>query len=95
MAAINEAWHVLGDPARRAQYDATLTGSSAPRPSPPPPAPPRPAPPRHARFDEDDDDLGEPPVSEALVRRWALVIGFLFLLLVGFGVLTIWLGFGN
>jgi hypothetical protein len=38
MAALNEAWSVLGDPARRAAYDATL---APPRPGP---APPRPAP---------------------------------------------------
>jgi hypothetical protein len=38
MAAVNEAWKVLGDPARRASYDASLVAvaraaSSAPRPT--------------------------------------------------------------
>jgi curved DNA-binding protein CbpA len=33
MAAINGAWHVLGDPARRTEYDLTL------RPPPSRPAP--------------------------------------------------------
>ena len=42
MAALNEAWNVLGDPERRAEYDRTL---AAPRPAAPPTAP---APPRHA-----------------------------------------------
>jgi hypothetical protein len=36
MAAINEAWRVLGDPARRASYDASLTVT---RPAPVVPAP--------------------------------------------------------
>jgi hypothetical protein len=36
MAAINEAWRVLGDPARRASYDASL---SVARPAPVVPAP--------------------------------------------------------
>ena len=43
MAAINEAWNVLGDPARRAEYDRTL---APPRPRP------APAPPAHARAAE-------------------------------------------
>ena len=52
MAAINEAWTVLGNPARRAEYDRTLAAASAPRPAPPhrthsqdpPPPPPEPEP---------------------------------------------------
>jgi curved DNA-binding protein CbpA len=51
MAAVNEAWRVLGDPARRAEYDALLT-PRARRPGPAPngaasrpsPAADRPAP---------------------------------------------------
>jgi curved DNA-binding protein CbpA len=35
MAAINEAWTVLGNPARRAEYDRTLAAGSAPPPLPP------------------------------------------------------------
>jgi curved DNA-binding protein CbpA len=38
MVAVNEAWYVLRDPARRAAYDASV------RPAPPKPAPPRPGP---------------------------------------------------
>jgi curved DNA-binding protein CbpA len=39
MAAVNEAWRVLGDPERRAAYDATLAGALPRRePSPAPPA---------------------------------------------------------
>jgi curved DNA-binding protein CbpA len=34
MAAVNEAWSVLGDPARRAQYDATLARERASRERP-------------------------------------------------------------
>jgi curved DNA-binding protein CbpA len=43
MAAVNEAWSVLGDPARRAEYDATLARERAMRARPARPAP-RPAP---------------------------------------------------
>jgi curved DNA-binding protein CbpA len=35
MAAVNEAWRVLGDPERRAEYDALL--APEPRVTPPPP----------------------------------------------------------
>jgi curved DNA-binding protein CbpA len=50
MAAINEAWTVLGNPARRAEYDRTLAAASAPPPpphrthAPDPPDPPDPPP---------------------------------------------------
>jgi len=48
MAAVNEAWRVLGDPERRAEYDATLVPREPPRPSAargrPPTAPPATAP---------------------------------------------------
>jgi len=56
MAALNEAYHVLADPARRATYDASLRSEprgSAARPASAPPAqsPPAPTPPRPpARF---------------------------------------------
>jgi hypothetical protein len=56
MAALNEAYRVLADPARRAAYDASLRSEhrgSAVRPASAPPAPaqPVPAPPRQpARF---------------------------------------------
>src|SRR6185295_10485952 len=41
MAAVNEAWRVLGDPGRRRQYDRAQAGAAVPpRPSPPPSARP-------------------------------------------------------
>lgn len=36
MAAVNEAWHVLGDAGRRRQYDRGQQEVVAPRPAPPP-----------------------------------------------------------
>lgn len=51
MAAINEAWQVLSDPARRAVYDAGLRGGSAPAGSTTgAPAPVAPRPDLAARF---------------------------------------------
>ena len=59
MALLNEAWHTLSDPGRRAAYDASL----------------RPNPPAFRRFDAPLDDDGEPePVFTshrfAEPRRW-------------------------
>ena len=48
MAALNEAWRVLSDPARRAMYDASLR--TTPRPATSPPSPPG------EDFDLDFDD---------------------------------------
>lgn len=48
MAAINEAWNVLADPQRRAEYDRSLT---------PPQPRPAPAPPAHARAAAAQHDL--------------------------------------
>jgi hypothetical protein len=43
MAAVNEAWRVLGDPGRRRQYDRQQAGAAVPpRPSPPPSTQPEP-----------------------------------------------------
>jgi molecular chaperone DnaJ len=50
MAALNEAWHVLSDPGRRAMYDASLR--TVPRPTAPSPMPE----PDYADDDFDDDD---------------------------------------
>ncbi len=36
MAAVNEAWHVLGDAGRRRQYDRGQQAAAAPRPAPAP-----------------------------------------------------------
>lgn len=78
MAALNEAWRVLSDPARRAAYDLALDPPSAPSPSAPwadggpPPSAWEPDGPE----DEDDTPL---PESGALRRLryvmafWALV----------------------
>jgi curved DNA-binding protein CbpA len=72
MAALNEAWNVLRDPHRRAEYDRLLTTpapSRAPgRPSPPPPAE------EPAAFDANDD--GEAPWVDLTrdVRRLRLLM---------------------
>lgn len=66
MAALNEAYRVLADPARRATYDASLRSvprGSAARPASAPPAPAPPAPPRPPR----------PPAQ--FPWKWALGIG--------------------
>jgi hypothetical protein len=81
MAAINEAWNVLGHPSRRAEYDLTLSA--------PPPAPP-PEPPAHARSVPVDTDDEEPvwvdltPQMHRFRRllTMTLVLGGLFMLLV-------------
>ena len=73
MAAVNEAWRVLGDPGRRRQYDRAEAGAAVPpRPSPPPSARPDPV------FDvpvEADGDV----VTKAL--RGAPLIAILLVLL--------------
>jgi hypothetical protein len=77
MAAINEAWEVLGDSARRASYDASLVAvaRAAARPAPqvvhePPP-------------DDDDVDLGEVRHARwAIPLPWLLVLGTLVVIFV-------------
>ena len=88
MAAINEAWSVLGDPSRRAEYDRTLAPPAVP---PTPPAstehPPT-AHPAAARVGESDE--AEPGWVDLTpqMRRFrrlltlTLVLGALFLLAV-------------
>lgn len=58
--ALAEAWRVLGDPDRRAAYDATLSRAR-------PGAPAR-VPVRHARDPEDGRRLAEPPLRAGPVR---------------------------
>lgn len=85
MAAINEAWNVLGDPARRAEYDRALVAEMVRSPVAPP-APP----PAHASVQPDDDP--EPTwvdLTHSLrTFRWALtaflVLGGTLLLLIFF-----------
>jgi len=77
MAAVNEAWRVLSDPARRAVYDASL------RARPRSVAPPVPGP-----EDADlDDDAGFVPIRHPLARLgiplpWIIVLGVLALIFV-------------
>lgn len=60
MAALNEAWRVLGDPARRARYDVELSRArgSAPAASPPP-----------------DVERGWQPTDAAAHYPWRFVLG--------------------
>jgi curved DNA-binding protein CbpA len=82
MAALNEAWYVLRDPARRAAYDATL---ASPAPAPPRPEPTRaraePAadapPPRPAWWNEpltDDPRLDLPITDGRAVRTFGYLV---------------------
>ena len=77
MAAVNEAWRVLSDPARRAVYDASLRAPR--RPGAPPVAP---------LGDVDlDDDTGFVPIRHPLARLgiplpWIVVLGVLALIFV-------------
>jgi hypothetical protein len=54
MAALNEAWRVLSDPARRAIYDASLRTASRPATTSPLPEP---------DFDDDDFDDDDRPLA--------------------------------
>lgn len=68
MAAINEAWHVLRDPARRTVYDASLRDRQ-----------PRPAP---ARPVDPDDDADFEPVPAGHPVRWGIPLGWIAVLVV-------------
>ncbi len=69
MAAVNEAWRVLGDPGRRANYDASLRPPAVVVGAPA--ATVRPAPPT----ERDDRDEGRSFFAVAL--PWALVLAVL------------------
>jgi curved DNA-binding protein CbpA len=82
MAALNDAWYVLGDPARRAAYDATLAAAAPPPPRPAPPrAPAEPPadapPPRPAWWNEpltDDPRLDVPITDGRAVRTFGYLV---------------------
>ncbi len=84
MAAINAAWSVLGDPARRRAYDFQLG-----RPEPRPQAPPAPAPGtgwRPLDDDEDDpdpEDLSDEPYAPVEPRPADLLVMTPVLLVLG------------
>jgi hypothetical protein len=82
MAAINGAWSVLSDPARRRTYDAGLDQPEQPaRPAPPPPSGWRPL------FDDEDDvdpeDLSDDPYSPVERRPSDVLVMTPVLLVVG------------
>jgi curved DNA-binding protein CbpA len=94
MAAINDAWDVLGNPARRAAYDRLLDADE------PAPAPPTSPPPRHATaaraaepadegLDVEDevgwvDHTADLRRFRMLMTAVVIVIGLVFLLVFAF-----------
>jgi molecular chaperone DnaJ len=73
MAAINEAWHVLSDPGRRAMYDASLRDHrvGVPRSVSEPVYP-----------DDLDDPAGFEPVPSGHPVRWGIPLGWAFVIVV-------------
>lgn len=91
MAAINEAWRVLGDRALRAEYDRIFVDDrplrTEPAPAPDPPAPPPPGP---------VEESNQPVTHSALwTRRWAMGVGILTVMAIGFFALLIWIAMGG
>lgn len=87
MRAINEAWALLGDPARRSALDAQVSEARPFRPFTPP-APDEPDP-------RDQPDHPYRPVTDAVVRRAAqirMLPVFLFALSVGIGIVSMVMG---
>lgn len=79
MAAVNEAWRVLSDPARRAVYDASLRSTRR--------SVPVPAPSSSSTDDDLDDDTGFVPIRHPLARLgiplpWIIVLGVLAVIFV-------------
>jgi molecular chaperone DnaJ len=75
MAAVNEAWRVLSDPGRRAEYDASLRARASTVVSPPAGAP-RPAADGQADIDSDGADE-EGRSFWAVALPWLLVLAVL------------------
>lgn len=91
MRAINAAWHVLGDPTRRAAYDAELRSARAPGRS----ARPENAPsPDFVPLDDDDTDyaalLDDTPLNAVRVPR---VLQVLPAALLGIAAVALCVGF--
>lgn len=82
MAAINDAWSVLGDPVRRRSYDVALGRPEAPaRPAPPPESGWQPL-----EYDDDDvdpEDLSDDPYTDVEHRPSDMLVMTPVLLVVG------------
>jgi curved DNA-binding protein CbpA len=86
MAAVNEAWRVLGDPARRAEYDALLTPEvrrpqrrppgAAPRATPAPDRPPPSPAPDDARPSWWNEPVPDGPESDLPITDGRVVQAF-------------------
>ena len=90
MAAINEAWRVLGNRELRAAYDRTLGESPAVRPRAPRPDPAPAPPPRSEPLDDSDEPLTS---SDRWTRRWTLSVGILTLIGLAFAALLLYIAF--
>lgn len=84
MAAINAAWSVLGDPARRRIYDAGLDRPEEPaRPAPPPPGSGWQPLPGDDEDDIDPEDLSDDPYAPVDRRPSDLLVMTPVLLIIG------------
>ena len=91
MAAINEAWRVLGNRTLRAEYDRWL-GRDREAPPPQSAPPDRPAPVAH---DEPEESTEPISYSAGWTRRWALGVGILTAVAFGFFALLVWIAMGG
>ncbi|MFD2787021.1 J domain-containing protein [Hymenobacter rubripertinctus] len=88
--AVNDAYDVLRDPARRAAYDATLRRAAAPAFRPPSPgSAPRNSPPRHARPGPQAQPRRQSKTVSFDLRPYARPIRWLGRLLLAFGLLLL------
>ena len=88
---LNEAWEVLSDPAKRAEYDRKLAAGSSSRPAPPPrppnrptqeTPPPKPSPPPRASEPEpvpSDLEILWPILALLIIVVIAIVAGLILL----------------